>query len=127
MEEYAALNELRDLYPKSFCFKSQIFISYRNNTISSENEFYIPVAEGIDFIITCDDNNLSVIGIEGFIQRGEMIQPDLNIIADFSENDAGTWDEYREKCNESALEFVKRLKPDRLLNFTLLSESEWNF
>jgi len=105
--------------------ENEVYELYRNTGISSENESYIPVTESIDFIITCDDNNLSVIGIEGFYQKGDMIQPDLNIIADFSENEAADWEVYKERCNESAMKFVRKLELDILLNVTLLSEAEW--
>jgi len=84
--------------------------------------------QAFDFITSCQENNLAVIGIEGFSYEGKMLKPQLDMIADYSWANARCWIEYRELCNQSAKDFLKHLRHrDRLvLSFVVLSEADWD-
>jgi hypothetical protein len=63
-----------------------------------------------DFIQTSRRAGLAVIGIEGFhILQDGSIKPNMDEIADFSDIEAGIWDEYIEKCTEASVHFIKQM------------------
>ena len=96
----------------------------------SGGEFYLPVS-GLDSAISvCLDESLVILGIEAFILKDKkFLKPELDLIAHFSSllQGGGTWNTIVAEAVREARLFVDRMPihPDRLLNFTLISEDEF--
>jgi hypothetical protein len=75
--------------------------------IYDSHEIFFRSDAVLKFIDWCDENDISIIGIEGFEVKEHSITPRLDMIADFSEslgrND--DWNLLREKLNQSARNF----------------------
>jgi hypothetical protein len=98
------------------------------NSLQRSGEIYFKEDSFIKLLELCRQNNIAIIGIEGFEVDGEKIIPVADLIADYSDADANSWEEYIKICNSSAkLFFEQVLKGSSLLfNFTLQLEDEWS-
>jgi hypothetical protein len=105
-----------------------ILINDELNPLQRSGEIYFKEDSFIKLIELCCQNNIALIGIEGFEVDGEKIIPVADLIADFSDADANSWDEYIKICNSSAKLFFDQVSKgsNLLFNFTLQSEEEWS-
>jgi hypothetical protein len=90
---------------------------------------YLKVPIAFDFLATCQENNLAIIGVEGFLytEKTNKIMPVMDYIADYSDVEAANWEEYRNSCNRLCKDFLGRLpsRDDFVVNFVLFSREEW--
>ncbi|MBC6421355.1 MAG: hypothetical protein GDA43_08500 [Hormoscilla sp. SP5CHS1] len=90
-------------------------------------ELYLSLPQAFNLIADCYQNNLAVIGIEGFICEKGMLEPQLDAIADFSSNNSDNWDSYRDICYQSSRNFLHQVHSLKglVFSFVILSEKEW--
>ena len=92
-------------------------------------ELYLEVPMALNFLTTCQENSLAVIGIEGFIYHREngTIEAKMDYIADYSYVKAPSWEEYRDSCNQFSKDFLGHLpsKAGLVVNCVVLSQEEW--
>lgn len=107
--------------------ETDIFEQYSAQGFVRGGELYLSLPQALNLIADCYQNNLAVIGIEGFICEKGMLEPQLNAIADFSTNNADNWDSYRDICDRGSRDFLHQLHSLKELVFTfvILSEKEW--
>lgn len=107
---------------------AKIISRFRKHGIFRGNELYLKVPIARDFLATCQENNLAILGVEGFIYHEEIdaIESKLDYIADFSEVEAPNWEVYRNLCNQLCKDFLCHLpsRTDLVVNFSVLPE-EW--
>ncbi len=97
------------------------------DSISRGGEIYLRWESIAKFTNMCTQNNIAIIGIEGFKLKEEKIIPDMDLIADFSCSKDTAWNDYLQGCNESTKLFFDRIVSgsNLIFCFTLLSEDEW--
>jgi hypothetical protein len=107
--------------------ESDILQRYSERGFVQSSEVYFPLSIGLEIVDECQKNNLAVISIETFVLEDSLIQPRLDLIADYSSTKATHWHEYRDICNEAAKLFLMNLlSSDKLVvNFVIESQSEW--
>jgi len=109
--------------------EEEIFESYRvRSPVATRvgGELYLLLPVAFEFLETCRDNNLAVIGIEGFLYEGGLIHPQMDLIADFSSpHGASSWTVFRESCHEACLRFLALVPKDGLVSLVVMSEQEW--
>ena len=73
---------------------------------------YLPISVADDFVDACVDASLAIVGIEGFQVEGELLRPDLNLIADFSSivDERKEWDCRVRSSQVAARRFVELLR-----------------
>jgi hypothetical protein len=99
----------------------------RHRGRSRGGEIYLTPEAAIDCVRVCEENDVAVVGVEGFILDEASTAPLLDEIADFSELAAVEWASFRQEVNREAVEFIKEL-PKRVglnVTLTLLSSEEW--
>jgi len=98
------------------------------DSICRGGEMYIRRRSVSKFINLCGQNNIAIVGIEGFNLSGEKIIPDMNLIADLSCSKGKIWSDYMQNCNDSTIMFFDQMiaESNLIFSFTLLSEHEWN-
>ena len=83
-----------------------------------------------DYIEYCNENNLSVIGVEGFICNEGEIKPDMDCILDLSELKVDNWEEYKKQSLKIVRDFLKQQelsdKNDRQYDFVLLTKNDYD-
>ena len=79
-----------------------------------------------ELISQADESGLAVVGIEGFELHGDMLQPRLDLIADFS-GAKDTWHEHRIFCNRNAAGWMSKFSDlsDLLFDASIISEEKW--
>lgn len=107
--------------------EQQVIRQYQDAGFLRGNELYLEPKVALDFVATCEANELAVVGVEGFTLRNERLIPRMDLIADWSSASAAKWDEYRRKCNQLSAAFVDRYQNemDLVMNLTVLSKTEW--
>lgn len=91
------------------------------------NEMYFEPEVAIQFLAACEENNLAVIGIEGFIFDDPALMPQVDLIADYSASGEKSWRSFRDSCNRDAAHFLQQLpqRQNLVLSLTVLSGKEW--
>jgi hypothetical protein len=96
--------------------------------VASDGAPYLEFSRAMELIPTCQENDLAVLGIDGFIaDRGERrLSPRGDVILDCSGIQAASWKEFRDKANGFAQEFLCEHKSevDLVFEFVLWSEGE---
>ena len=109
--------------------EDEIINRFRKRGMFRGNELYLEVPVALDFWATCEENNLAIIGIEGFWYNAEKdsIQPIMDYIEDYSEFEASDWEAYRDRCNQLGKDFLRKLpsRADLVVNFVAVSREEW--
>jgi hypothetical protein len=106
--------------------EKQVFSLYQDKAIVRHHEFFLPASNALDFLETCDQNCFAVVGMEGFIYDGQTVQPQLDLIADYSAASGDTWEEFKKICNASARAFLGQLptRNNLVFTFVLMSREE---
>lgn len=101
---------------------------FRPRGLFRGNELYLDPTTSVDFADACEKNDLAIIGIEGFIYTPPWLEPQMDLIADWSlgKREAEAWEVFRQRCNRISGDFIRRLRPEPglLLNFTVVSSRE---
>lgn len=102
--------------------------------VRGKGSFYLPTEQAIQFIQSCEENNLAVVHVEGFEHNAQQdwIRPRMDLISDETSISSplwsgSVWQSYRSGCNTSAVDLVNEVigKGDFVFNFVLFSEQEW--
>ena len=91
-------------------------------------EEYFPASLGPAIVSACEQNDLAVIGIEGFLFEDGFTCPQMELIRDFGMMaPISSWEEHRRTCNHLARAFVRALDwwCGLFLNFVFTSRDEW--
>ncbi len=123
--------------------EAQSIADFYHRGIVRGGELYLSVPEALAFLDVCREQDLTVVGVEGFVLEEEKLKPQQEAIADGSSIEASTWPEFQEKSNRFAEAFLHALKacpglslprtpirgsggrPELVVNLTTLSEEEW--
>jgi hypothetical protein len=90
-------------------------------------ELYLASTAAHDFVAACQENEIAVVGIEGFKVSGDKRLPLLDCIADYSATSADTWQDFCRLCNKYSHEFLAAQPLDQHIVFNLvtMSKDEW--
>jgi hypothetical protein len=93
----------------------------------SASEIYLSPSVGLEMVDECQKNDLAIISIEAFVLKDTLIQPRLDLVADYSSTQVTYWHEYRDICNEAAKRFLTQLLSSKQLvvSFVIQSQGEW--
>jgi len=109
--------------------ENEIIHRFREHGMFQGHELYLKVPIALNFLTTCQENNLAIIGVEGFLSNDEegWIQPIMDYIEDYSDVEALNWEAYRNSCHQRARDFLCNLpsRPDLVINFVVVSQEEW--
>ena len=107
--------------------ENEIIEHFRKNGIFQGGELYLATPAALKFLTNCEENDLAVIGVEGFQYHCGKVKPLLDQIADYSSAKASRWEEFRDVCNTSCKAFIFGLPQEEelVVNFTVLSQEEW--
>ncbi|MDP3156562.1 MAG: hypothetical protein Q8N23_28075 [Archangium sp.] len=106
--------------------EQQLEAFFADRSLLRVGERYFDLPTSSDFIEACIENDFAIIGIEGFEMVEGGIRPRMDLIADFSERDALTWSNLKDRANRSALAFRNAVTDHAvLLNFTVVNRTEW--
>ena len=107
--------------------EERLFEQYHQRGIVQNGELYLRAATAFDFVAQCEENDLAIIGIEGFTVENGEIRPRLDLIGDFSLIETFDWRQYRDACIRFAKRFICGLPTwdGIVLTFVLLSQEEW--
>ena len=105
-----------------------VFAQFNRRGTLRGGELYLPLGAALDLIRVCEENGLTVVGVEGFVIDGGKTAPLMDAIGDFSGTAAKSWEEYRRLNNGAAEVFLKNRRPDDRVAYsvTVLSEPEWH-
>ncbi len=115
--------------------EEEVFERYRKHSVVPREpgeEIYLALQTALEFVTTCQENDLAVLGIEGFLYSEGMIHPQLDMIADYSpelgDDLPRRWKDYRDLCNDSASSFLPGREPrdDLMFSFVIVSQPERN-
>lgn len=79
------------------------------------NEQRMTVQRAMQFAKDCKQLGIAIIGFEGGRMEGSSFIPDLNVIADFSDCEVDSWEDFKLVCNESAINVLKQLDDENLV------------
>jgi len=107
--------------------EQDLLTCFRHRGQMHGDELYLSSTAARDFVAACQENEIAVVGIEGFKVSGGKRLPLLDGIADYSATSADTWQDFCRLCNESSHKFLAAQPLDQNLAFTLvtLSKDEW--
>ena len=107
--------------------ESDILQRYSERGFVQSSEIYLSSSVGLKMVDECQKNDLAIISIETFVLKDTLIQPRLDLVADYSSTQASHWHEYRDICNEAAKRFLTELLSSNQLvvSFVIQSQSEW--
>ena len=110
---------------------SEIISSYQKYGLTSAtnaDELILLVDKAIEFLNDCHNNDLAVIGIDGFEIIKGFIKPRIDIIADFSNLEVHDWESYKKRCYSSALEFLQHFKEEANIGymFVVIGRQEYD-
>ena len=90
-------------------------------------ELYLSSAAARDFVTACQENEMAVVGIEGFRVSGGKRISLLDCIADYSATSADTWQDFYHLCNEYSDKFLAAQPLERNIVFSLttIAKDEW--
>jgi len=107
--------------------KDELLKEYQSQGIVSSSSLYLDLQTSFDFVNACSQNNLAVVGLEGFVYQDGKLLPQLDLIADCSlDVELLDWSEYREQCNAHALNILQALpvREGLVINFVVVSKQE---
>lgn len=108
--------------------EKQVFDQFISRGVAGDyGELYLPRASSLEFIQACEENDLAVVGIEGFRYEDGKLLPQLDLIADYSSTPDASWSSYKNACNNSARIFVEDSDSRYSLcfSFTVMSREEF--
>jgi hypothetical protein len=108
--------------------EQDLFKFFGKLVVNSGDEYYFPINLAQEFISKCNQNDIAIIGIEGFEIKNTKIIPHLEKIADFSSDTNASWFQFKKECNYEARKFVQHYERYRYLylNFCLMTSAEWS-
>ena len=88
--------------------EQRILTKVHGDVVSRGGEHFLDRHAALEFVAMCEQDNLAVIGIEGFRVTENGTQPDLEYIADYSSRlDAFEWPAVRCANNDDAKRFIE--------------------
>ncbi|MBU0578009.1 hypothetical protein KJ742_04465 [Patescibacteria group bacterium] len=90
--------------------EKKICAKFKEKLIIGHNYFMIPYdiyRDVLDFIYQDDD--VSILGIEGFLAKDDRRLPQMDMILDLSNSKAKDWDDYRKECHQAMLHFFQKI------------------
>lgn len=80
---------------------------YRDRGLQRGREVYLDAGTAAEYVRDCENENVAILGIEGFLLRGDDLIPQMDLICDFSPRDSSLgWEQYRAQVNRDALTFL---------------------
>ena len=83
----------------------------------------------LDYVNDCVNENLAVLGIEGFLLKGDALHARTDLICDFSPlRPYLSWDEHRAQVNHTALTFLNHVTNNEHFVFQMqvITFEEWS-
>jgi len=85
-----------------------------------DGELFLDTPTALDFVAACQEKDLAVLGLEGFILDSGKLRPQLDMVADYSSAEKSTWEMFRDYCNRSAQKFLRSISPRSGLVFSIV-------
>ena len=81
-----------------------------------------------ELLAACDENNLALAGIRGFLFQEPELTPQPDLVASDPGLEEKTWRAYRDLCNQSARYFLEHLPAREGLVFSLVirAREDWH-
>lgn len=100
---------------------------FRSQVVEQAGEVFFPAAIIADVLRHCEDANLAIDGIEGFIVSPQRVEPQLDLIGDCGRVATGDWQIAKTKSRECAARVVEAARARKSVHFTLefLSQQDW--
>ncbi len=89
---------------------------------------YLPLLSGSELVDVCEEHDLAVLGIEGFLFDNDYVIPQMDLIGDFSPRGSEeAWPVLRRSCNRAAKFVIKEIsgRDDVYLDFVVVCEHRW--
>ncbi|MFM0028371.1 hypothetical protein PQR70_19145 [Paraburkholderia madseniana] len=95
----------------------KILEKYRSASIGEPGtEIYVEGEAALGIPADCEDNNVAIIGVDTFTITPGSTYPHLDGIADYSPKVRRPWDDFRQRCNKAALEFMQEMLTEKGAN-----------
>lgn len=102
-----------------------------SKAIRESNSFYFRRKDALDMVKECQERDLAAAGIEGLSLDPDGILPHMDLIFDAFAGDwtGVVWEEFRDRCNKSAIQFLKAAeeRDNLVFDFVVLDKDEFNF
>lgn len=110
--------------------QDNILEKYRSASIGEAGtEIYIEGEAALGIPADCENANVAVIGVDTFTITSGATYPHLDGIMDFSPRIQRAWDDFRQRCNEAALEFMQEMRTgkgcDTYFSFVIIDADEY--
>ncbi|MFM0227217.1 hypothetical protein [Paraburkholderia dipogonis] len=76
-------------------------------------EIFLRYDEARQFVSACQNAGMAILGIDGVRIDSRQVMPYIDAIADYSPTRVLEWDEYRDRCNRLALEFLRQAAAEK--------------
>jgi hypothetical protein len=108
--------------------EEDIWCQFSSRGLTRGGEVYLDIGVMQKMVAEVERSNLLIVGIEGFLLSEESLQPRLDLIADFSDASADSWEEMRRICNKAARDWIESINKNSALYLTatILSEHDWS-
>ena len=109
--------------------EEEVLEQFRGKARLADGDIYLAQDDVSALVNVCQENDLAVLGLEGGTHDGKNFLPNLDMILDCSlDGPLTTWEEKRDICNRSALDFLESLaRPEDLLLIpVLMSREQWD-
>lgn len=103
-----------------------ILSEFRKRGMVSGGCLYVRPDVALECLDRCAELSFAVLGLEGFILRGEQIEPRMELIADWSLVPVETWEGFVERCDSLSRKYIADLPKDEdlVLHLAVTSQSE---
>lgn len=93
-------------------------------------EIFLKGSDAKQFVSACQSAGVAVLGIEGARIDSNQVTPYVDVVADYSPRTATQWEAYQERCNQLALDFLRKAVeekgPDAYFCFEVLDPAEYS-
>ena len=98
----------------SMTIQDKILEKYRSASIGEAGtEIYVEGEAALGIPADCENANVAIIGVDTFTITQGSTYPHLDGIMDFSPRIQRAWDDFRQRCNKAALEFMQEMRTEK--------------
>ena len=105
-------------------------LAVSSKAIRRSKSLYFRLDDAINLVKECEEKDLAVTRVEGLSLEHDGILPHLDLILDCLAREVDwtgfSWEQFRDKCNASAMEFLERTngRRDLVFYFNVMRENE---
>jgi hypothetical protein len=103
-----------EILSANMTIRERILKKYRAVSIATPGgEIYVESESALGIPADCERSDAAIIGVETFTITRGCTFPHLDGIADYSPRVECPWFEFRRRCNDAALNFMRKMKNDK--------------